>query len=349
MTADPFRVELTRGELTESVHAVEVAVVDAEDRLVASAGNPDLVTFWRSAAKPFQALPLLIDGAADRFALGSDAIALACGSHSSEPVHVALALRVLAAIGCQESDLACGPHVPLSPAVHEAALRAGTAMTPAWSNCSGKHAGMLALARHHGWLTAGYQRAGHPVQQRILAEVSRWTGLDAGHVGQAVDGCTAVCFALPLRRMALAYARLGTSREPAAQRLREAMTAHPELIGGERRLCTELIRQSGGAVLAKVGAEGVYCAALPQAGLGVALKVLDGDMKSSQVALLGVLAQLDQGALAPTLASLAGYAAPAIRNTRREATGVMRAAGALRFHAPLGARSVSPDARPGVS
>jgi L-asparaginase II len=350
MSTSPFRVDVTRGELSESVHAVEVAVVDAEGRLVASAGEPDLVTFWRSAAKPFQALPLVADGGADRFGLGADAIALACGSHSSEPMHVDLALRMLAAIGCQEADLACGPHTPLSPAVHEAALRAGTTLTPAWSNCSGKHAGMLALARHRGWPTAGYERSGHPAQQRILAEVARWTGLAEGEIVQAVDGCTTVCFGLPLRHMALAYARLGVSREPAAVRVRQALAMYPELIGGTGRLCTDLIRESQGAVLAKVGAEGVYCAALPHAGLGVALKVIDGDMRSSQAALLGVLAQVDKaGALPSVLEALSSYATPAIRNTRRAQTGVMRPAGTLRFHVPPGGRSVSPASRPGVS
>jgi L-asparaginase II len=350
MTSTPFRVDVTRGELSESVHAVEVAVVDAEGRLVASAGEPELVTFWRSAAKPFQALPLVADGGADRFGLGADAIALACGSHSSEPMHVALALRILAAIGCEEADLACGPHAPLSPAVHESALRAGTTLTPAWSNCSGKHAGMLALARHHGWPTDGYERSGHPAQARILAEVCRWTGLGAAEIVQAVDGCTTVCFGLPLRNMALAYARFGVSREPAAVRVREAIASHPELIGGSRRMCTDLIRESRGAVLAKVGAEGVYCAALPHAGLGIALKVIDGDMRSAQVALLGVLAQVDQGgALSSVLEALSSYAVPPIRNTRRAQTGGMRAAGTLRFHATSGGHSASPDHRSGVS
>jgi len=350
MTTTPFRVEATRAGRCESLHAVEVAVVDAEGRLIASSGDPDLVTFWRSAAKPFQAMPLVADGGADRFHLGADAIALACGSHSSEPMHVALALRMLAAIGCQESDLACGPHTPLSPAVHEAALRAGTQLTPAWSNCSGKHAGMLALARHHGWPTAGYERAGHPVQARILEEVARWTGLPGRDLIQAVDGCTTVCFGLPLRQMALAYARFGVSQEPAAVRVREAMLAHPELIGGTGRLCTELTRASKGAVLSKVGAEGVYCAAVPARGLGIALKVGDGEMRSAQVALLGVLGQLDRGGdLAPLTVTLAKYAEPILRNTRREETGVLRAAGALRFHAPFGGRSVPTGDSHGVS
>jgi len=350
MSPQPFRVEATRGELVESTHAVALAVTDAAGTLVASAGDPDLVTYWRSAAKPFQALPMVADGAADRFGLGSDAIALACASHSSEPEHVELARRMLASIGCAESDLACGPHPPLSSAVEEEAIRAGTALTPAWSNCSGKHTGMLALARHHGWPTAGYERAGHPVQERILAEVVRWTGVPREKIVQGVDGCTTVCFGLPLRAMALAYARFGVSEEPAAVRVRGAMFAHPHLVGGSRRLCTDLMRESGGRVLAKIGAEGVYSAAWPERGLGLTLKVADGDMKSAQVALLGVLREVAAalGGGLP-LDALASYGEPVIRNTRQARTGVLRAAGSLRFHTPGGTHSVPLLNRSGLS
>lgn len=341
MPSASFRVESTRGDLVESVHAVSLAVTDSTGTLLASAGDPELVTYWRSAAKPFQAIPMVADGAADHFGLGADAIALACGSHSSEPAQVDLALRMLAAIGCSESDLACGPHTPLSAAVGELALRSGTVMTAAWSNCSGKHSGMLALTRHHGWPTAGYERAGHPAQERILDEVTRWTGASREEIVQGVDGCTTVCFGLPLRAMALAYARLGVSQEPAAIRVKSAMLAHPELVGGTRRLCTDLMRESGERVLAKIGAEGVYSAAWAELGLGLTLKVADGDMRSAQVALLGVLARLaaEYEAALP-LSRLAGYAEPIIRNTRQDATDVLRATGELRFHGTRGTRTV---------
>lgn len=350
MPDTPLRVESTRADLVESQHDVAVAVTDADGRLVASAGDPALVTWWRSAAKPFQAMPVVADGAADRFGLGPDALALACASHSSEPAHVALARRMLAAIGCTEADLACGPHPPLSPAVADAVIRDGTALTPAWSNCSGKHSGMLAQARHRGWPIAGYERAGHPVQERILEEVSRWTGLERGEISQGVDGCTTVCFALPLQAMALAYARFGTSDEPAAARLRTAMVSHPDMVGGTRRLCTDLVGATQGRVLAKVGAEGVYCAAWPERRLGIALKVLDGDNRSAQVALLAVLRQLAEAAAADLpLDALAWYAEPPLRNTRHALTGQLRAAGTLRFHGAGGAGSMPPARRPGVS
>jgi len=329
-----FRIESTRGELTESVFRVSVAVVDATGRAVASAGDPALVTFWRSAAKPFQAMPLVADGGADRFGLGQEELALACASHSSEPVHLDVARAFLEKIGCAESDLACGPHAPIDPAVASRVTREGTALSPIWSNCSGKHAGMLGLARAHGWPTAGYERAGHPVQERILGEVARWADVPRDRIETAVDGCTTVCFALPLAAMALAYARFGVSDDPSARRLREAMVAHPVLVAGTARLCTELGELTGGAVIAKVGAEGVYSAALPAAGLGVALKVESGEMRATGAALLGVLRQLldrYDAAAAATLAPLVRFDPAAVRNTRDDITGVLRSAGALRF------------------
>ncbi|MCU0621876.1 MAG: asparaginase [Gemmatimonadales bacterium] len=328
-------IESTRGDLVESVHRVSVAVVDADDRLVASAGEPDLVTFWRSAAKPFQAIPVVADGAADAVGFSDEMLALACASHSSEPGHRALALGMLAQAGHHEHELACGPHVPLSPAVAATVVREGIAMTPSWSNCSGKHAAMLAQARHAGWPSAGYVDAAHPLQQRLLDEVSRWTGVARHAIGLGIDGCTTVCFALPLRAMALAYARLAVSEEPAARRVREAFMAHPWLVAGTGRLCTDLMASRPRLAFAKLGAEGVYCAGLPGLGLGLALKVEDGDMRAAPIALLAVLRDLvpHVAGLAELLATpaVARHAALPLENTRGAVTGYLRARGALRF------------------
>lgn len=332
-----FRIESTRGPLVESVHRVSAAVVDAGGRLVAWAGDPDLVTYWRSCAKPFQAFPMVADGAADRFGFGTEELALACASHSSEPIHLAVARQMLERIGCTEADLACGPHPPLNHAVAEEVARRGTPLTPRWSNCSGKHAGMLALARHHGWPTAGYERAGHPVQARILAEVERWTGVARDAVALAVDGCTAACFGLPLRAMALAYARLATDSGPALGRLREAMGAHPQLVAGTGRFDTEVIRASGGRILAKIGAEGVHCGCIVPSGLGVAIKIEDGDLRSAPAAMAAALEDLLAAAPVPGLELVAPvleqFARNPIRNTRAQPTGDFRAAGGLRYSA----------------
>lgn len=313
-----MRVEQLRGGLVEAVHDVHVAVVDAAGRLVARAGDPDLVTFWRSAAKPFQAMPLVEDGVIERFGLTTEDLALACGSHSSEPAQVTRVRDLLARIGCSERDLLCGPHAPLSETVAQDYQTRGVRLTAVYSNCSGKHAGMLALARHHGWPTAFYTRLEHPVQQRCLAEVSRWTDVPVADVKTAVDGCGVVCFAVPLRSMALAYARLAN-----ASRIVEAMLRHPDLIAGEGRPCTELMRAHPGRVIAKVGAEGVYCALLPGERLGVALKVADGHGVAAALAIAAVLEALG---LKPRPASLTVRANV---NTRGETVGELRVNGGL--------------------
>jgi L-asparaginase II len=330
-----LHIEATRGNLVESVHRVSVAVVDCENRVIADSGNPDLVTFWRSAAKPFQAIPLVADGAADHFGLEPKELALVCASHSSEPEHLAVTDSILGKLGLTEQALACGPHTPLSNAVAEDALRRGSRITPRWSNCSGKHAGMLALALHRGWPIEGYNRLEHPVQQRIVEELLRWTGITRDDLHCSVDGCNTVCFGLSLRAMAAAYARFGAEENGAAVRLKDAMTWHPGMVGGTGRPCTDLMAAFAGGLITKIGAEGVYSAALPQHGLGISLKAEDGDMRSAPIALVAVLQQVlshlgdDQG-----LAQLKGtthHANQMIRNTRGIVTGALSAAGELRF------------------
>ena len=330
-----MRVEQRRGGQTETVHRVHVAVVDADGALIARAGDPDLVTFWRSAAKPFQAMPLVTDGAADRFGLTPAELALCCASHSSEPAQVEQVKEFLQRIGCSERDLRCGPHSPLADHVAKDYQKRGVRLTPVYSNCSGKHTGMLALARHHEWPTEDYHRLAHPVQQRCLEAVSRWTGVAADRIGTAVDGCGVVCYALPLRTMALAYARLGTwdrgpgrgedptSLPPSSSRIVESMLRHPELIAGERRPCTEMMRAHPGQVITKVGAEGVYSALLVRERLGIALKIEDGHDHAAALAIAAVLEQLG---LRPQPESLA--VRPNL-NTRGEQVGELRVFGTL--------------------
>lgn len=322
----------TRGGRTESDHGVSVAVVDVHGRLVAQAGDPHRATYWRSAAKPFQAVACVRDGAAAGAGFGLEELALACASHSSEPRHVALARRMLEAIACTEDHLACGPHPPLAPKVHDQLICAGTTPTPAMSNCSGKHAAMLALARHHGWALEGYAQAGHPVQERILADIAAFTGLSAQSIGTAGDGCRAVTFYVPLNHMARAWAQLGAAQDSALHTLRQAMTTHPDLVAGADRACTTFIASTQGGVLAKVGAEGVYCAALPERGLGIALKVHSGDWRATPAALAAVLFDLDDrlGLSLPHDAWIS-WARPALLDTRGEHVGHVERRGALGF------------------
>ena len=315
-----MRVEQLRGGVVEAWHDVHVAVVDGTGRLVAHTGDAELTTFWRSAAKPFQAVPLVEDGVVERFRLTGAELALACASHSSEAGQVSKVREFLAKIGCTERDLLCGPHPPLSERVAHDYQARGVRLTPVYSNCSGKHAGMLALARHHDWPTEFYTRREHPVQQRCLAEVSRWTEVRTEVIRTGVDGCGVVCFALPLRNMALAYAKMGRGEKG---EIVQAMLHHPELIAGEGRPCTELMRAHPGRVIAKVGAEGVYCAVLVGEGLGVALKVADGHALASALAMAAVLEALGLRPLPPSL-----EARPNL-NTRGEPVGELRVNGGL--------------------
>src|SRR3989442_1370058 len=223
-----MRVEQVRGSVVESSHTVHAAVVDREGRLVARAGDPDLVTFWRSAAKPFQAMPLVTGGVVERFKISTAQLALCCASHSSEPVQVELVRDLLAKVGCSERDLLCGAHPPLSERVAQDYATRGVRLTAVYSNCSGKHAGMLALARHHGWPTEFYTRLEHTVQQRLLSEVAEWSGVERSRIGTATDGCGVVCYAMPLRNMAGADAKLGSGERGAvASRARRESGGQP--------------------------------------------------------------------------------------------------------------------------
>jgi len=331
-----FRVEVLRGDLVESVHPVSVAVVDPSDRLIAWAGEPERTVPWRSAAKPFQTLPLLTDGAADAFGFDDEEIALACASHSSEAGHLAIVDRMLAKVGVGEERLACGPHPPLAAEVEREVIARGIELTPRWSNCSGKHTGLVALAKHHGWPLDGYGKAGHPVQRRILGEIARFSGVAEERIVLMVDGCATVCFGLPIRAMALAYARLMVSEEPACARIARAMMTHPWVVAGTGRFETELMTALPGEVLAKVGAEGVYSAAVPALGVGLTLKVEDGAWRAAPIALLAVLRRIfERGDGSPaaraTLDGMGKYLEPELTNTRGAVVGRIRVAGELQF------------------
>lgn len=326
MSALESVVEVTRGAVVESRHRVHVAVVGADGTLRASSGDPDLVTFWRSSAKPIQALPVVDDGAFDRFGFTLEELALTCGSHSGTPAHVRVAESILEKIGLTAEALACGPHAPFDGEARRALEEQGLEPVRLHNNCSGKHAGMMATARVRGWDPDGYQRVEHPVQARLLTEVARWTQLPEEAIGLGVDGCGVVCYAFPLSRMALAYASLAAAarageRGPAT--VVEAMAAHPEMVAGEGRICTAISRVTEGRVFAKVGAEGVYCVGVPGAELGIALKVEDGSTRAIAPAVAGVLRELDLIS-EDDFGALYGYVYREVANTRGEATGEVR-------------------------
>jgi L-asparaginase II len=318
-------VVVTRGGLVESRHRVHAAVVRHDGVRLATARDPELVTWWRSCAKPFQAMGMLRDGTFDALGWGDRELALACGSHGSEPEHVELAASMLARVGLGEPDLACGPHEPLS-ARGAALLRdAGRQPGRLHSNCSGKHAAMLAWATHRGWPTAGYQDAAHPVQQAAWELVAEWSGVPTADIARSIDGCGVTVFALPLHAMALAYARLARAArhgDTAAERVVHAMTTCPELVGGTDRFDTLLMRATDGRVVAKIGAEGVHSVALLDEGIAVAVKVEDGAPRAQYPAVLACLQAL--GALPATVPpSLSPFAWHVVENTRQEPVGAI--------------------------
>jgi len=319
-------VVATRGTGIESRHRVHAAVVGPSDELVASAGDVGIVSSWRSCAKPFQVMPLLESGGFDELRWGDDQLALACASHGGEPEHVALAGGMLAAIGMEEGDLACGPHDPLSSRGMKLLRESGARLTRLHNNCSGKHAAMLARAQTAGWPTYGYEREDHPVQRSCLEKVSEWSGVPAGDIGEAVDGCGVVVFALPLDAMARAYARLGRSvrdKDSVGARIVNAMRTRPFLIGGTDRFDSILIEETEGRVISKVGAEGVHSVAVPEQGIGITVKVEDGAQRAQFPAVLRILQTL--GVLPDELPPrLDDFLNRPIRNTRGETVGEIR-------------------------
>jgi L-asparaginase II len=318
-------VAVTRGDAVESEHRVSAAVVGGE-RLIGAAGDPELVTFWRSCAKPFQVMPLVASGAFDELPWDTRELALACASHGGEPEHVEVAASMLQDIGREEGDLVCGPHEPLAARGARIVRESGIRLSRLHNNCSGKHAAMLALAHASDWPMNGYERPEHPVQQAAAESVARWTGMPADRLTIATDGCGVTVFGMPLHAMARAYARLAhaaATGDDLAARVTGAIRAQPHLFGGTDRFDTILLEETQGRVLAKVGAEGVHSVALLEAGIGLAVKVHDGAARAQYPAVLRLLQLL--GALPdPLPPRLAELATRPVRNSRGEAVGQIR-------------------------
>jgi L-asparaginase II len=315
-----------RGDAVESRHRVHAAVTDASGALLAYAGEPSLVTFWRSCAKPFQVMPLLRGGHFDALGWGEEELALACASHGGEPEHVAIARRMLDSLGLDEGDLACGAHEPLSKRGARLAERNGEPLGRLYNNCSGKHAAMLALARARGWPLLGYEGRTHNVQRACAAMVAEWVGVPLDDMHYAVDGCGVATFALPLNAMAQGFARLAScaaAGDAIPARIVRAMSSHPFLVGGTDRFDTVLMEEGGGRLIAKVGAEGVHTVAVLDEGIALAVKVEDGASRAQHPAVIRLLQHL--GVLGSDLPTrLAGYLEHPVLNTRGEVVGVTR-------------------------
>lgn len=312
-------VEVRRGDVVESAHRVHVAVTDARGDVVRSVGDASLVSFLRSSAKPLQAVPLVAGGAADRHGLTAAELAVVCASHAGEPRHVDAVRRVLARVGLDDASLRCGSHAPRSPDARA---------TPIHHNCSGNHAGLILLQHHLGGDVADYWRPDAAAQRAVVAAVAEIAG-EAPRVG--VDGCGIPAFALPLRAAARAFARLalpqGVSKETAdaLARIRDAMTSHPEMVGGAGSFDTALMNASEDRLVSKSGAEGYQCVGDLATGMGLALKVEDGDpiKRAVPAATIEILRQL--GWLEPRAFEVLGdWWRPPVTNFRGDVVGEVR-------------------------
>lgn len=302
---NPVLIDVTRGSRIESIHRGSAAVIGPAGELVAAWGDIERPAFVRSALKPLQALVLVETGAADAQDVSVAETAIACGSHGGQPVHVACVGNWLARLGLDAGALVCGPHPPTDAAAAEALVRAGQAPTALYNNCSGKHAGFLTAARHLQLPISNYGSADHPLQIRVRQTVAEMTDIAITDDMTAVDGCSAPIFALPVRALALAYARLADpgalapARAEALRRIGAAMSTWPGMVAGHGRFDTELMAAADGALIVKGGAEGIHAAAVPRLGLGIALKIDDGASRAAEAAMAALLlafAEADEAA-----------------------------------------------------
>jgi L-asparaginase II len=341
---NPALVEATRGGIVESAHRGALAIVDADGATVHALGDTARPVFARSAVKVLQALPLVTSGAADALALGDEELALACASHNGQAQHVATAAGMLAKAGLDAAALECGAHWPQHEVAQRELAASGRPLSALHNNCSGKHAGFLCvgclMARAQGRdsreFVGGYVRAEHPVMREVTAALQAATGCDLSRAPAGTDGCSIPTFGIPLTQLALAFARVATGtglsaeRARAAARLRAAVAKAPFYVAGAGRFDTKVMQRLGERVFCKVGAEGVFCAALPEQGLGVAIKIDDGNnARAAEVVMAAVIESLvrlgdDERAFMHALSDLT------LKNWNGIEVGALRATDALR-------------------
>ena len=306
-------LRIERGDVEEGIQRGHLAAVDAGGSVITSNGDPSRLTYFRSCAKPFQAIASLRTGIVDRFSLTTEHVAVMCASHSGELAHVSTVRDLLGHAEIDESALQCGAHWPYDEAAASLVRREMTEPLPVFNNCSGKHSGMLAAARVLQAPLASYLEPSHPVQQRIRRVIEEFTGCAAADVVYGIDGCSAPNAAVPLSAMARAFAQLVTSGDSAATAAVEAMTAHPFLVGGTNRFDTALMEVTRGRLLAKGGAAGAHCTADRRSGVGLSIKLEDVDGTWLSAAVMAVL--VDLGWLtADEQQALDGFAHPMLRN-----------------------------------
>ena len=324
MIENPVLVEVTRGEMVESWHRGAVAVVHGDGQTAVTMGDTRRMIYPRSAIKPLQAVFVVESGAADEFGLTDRELALACASHNGEPGHVDAVRNWLAQLGFDEQVLECGTHPPRRSKDTTLLIESGLSPGPAHNNCSGKHCGFLSSAKFLGESAAGYIKKSHPVQQAVLDLVGDMAGVSLVGRPGGIDGCGIPVVGIPLESLAFAFARFATGvgfgpvRQSAADRIYQAMIREPFMVAGTGRWCTRAMEAGDGAFIVKTGAEGVYCGAIPQAGVGIALKIDDGSSRAAECAMGAILSGLgcldpEQGLIVSPVLNVAGHEVGEIR------------------------------------
>ncbi|HLV10035.1 MAG TPA: asparaginase [Halanaerobiales bacterium] len=321
-------VNVYRGDLVESVHYGKIVVVNTDGETLASTGNKEMLTYWRSAAKPFQAMAVILSGAATEFQISEQELAVISSSHSGEEEHIKIVRGILKKIGLTENDLKCGIHPPYYKPAARSIYKRGIKPGPIYNNCSGKHAGILSICKKMGWDIEDYNNPEHPVQQLMLKIVADVTDYPKQKINIGIDGCGVVVFGLPLERMAYAFSRLANPDSlpekytEAARKIATAIRKHPYLIAGTNRFNTGLLELAGEKLIAKSGAEGIFCLGV-YGDIGMAVKIADGNKRAVPPVIVETLSRLkvlNRG----EIAELKEYHNPELRNNHRSVVGKIK-------------------------
>lgn len=322
-------VTVERGQLVESLHRGDIAIVSANGDVISSVGDIEKIVFARSSMKPLQTIPIIETGAADQYQFDDGDLALACASHNGERQHTERAASILARLDLEVANLKCGTHPPRRQEAYEELIKSGGEVTPIHNNCSGKHSGMLATAKHMNETVDDYYKIEHPVQQRILSVISELTDVPVDDIQIGIDGCGVPVHGIPLRNLALGFARMADpigleeTRQQSIRRVTDAMMNAPEMVGGTSRFCTDFMKHMDGKMFGKVGAEGVYCVGVPKAGIGIAVKIEDGNSRATNAVIMEILSQMDL-IDEKEAEALESYHFPTLLNARKEKVGMLK-------------------------
>lgn len=323
-------IKIYRGNLIENIHRGDISVVDKKGKSIFLVGDSEKITYWRSAAKPIQVMPVIYSGAADKYKLTEKEIAILTSSHSGEDEHIKLIYSILDKISLDERNLLCGAYPAFRKTTNNSLIQDKTNAKPIYNPCSGKHVAQLILCKYYGWRINDYYKLEHPVQQMILDIVAKMTEYPKEEIYLGVDGCGVPVFGLPIKNMSCAYARIANwellplEYQQSAKRIFLSMIRYPEIVGGTDRFDTDLMRISEGKLLAKSGADGVFCIGVRNnnnnKGIGITIKMESGNMKFLPMVAIQVLSQL-KILSKEKLNQLEKYCSSWVKNYRNEKVG----------------------------